>query len=147
MEQYLTFLTNKQQFAIEIGSINKIIDYIEPTKLPESLDYLVGVIKHNDNILPIISLSKRLFDVDSQESELKRIVVINWNDKQIGYEVDEIVGIKNFRQDEIEIANPELGLTKDYICGYVKNEKEVIIILDNLKVLTGKTEDELLTIE
>lgn len=147
MEQYLTFTTNKQQFAIEIGSINKIIDYIEPTKLPETIDYILGVIEYNGKILPIISLSKRLFDVDSRFSELKRLVVINWNGKQIGYEVDEISGIRNFQTDEIELANQELGITKDYIYGYVKDEEDVIIVLDNSKVFTGKAAEELLAID
>ena len=138
MEQYLTFLTNKQQFAIEIANINKIIDYIEPTKVPEAIDYMIGVIEYNEKILPIISLSQRLFGESSREANVKRVIVLNWKGKQIGYEVDDIIGIRNFQADEIELANQEFGITKDYIQGYIKDEKDVIIILDNDKIFTGK---------
>lgn len=138
MEQYLTFLTNNQQFAIEIANINKIIDYIEPTKVPEASDYMIGVIEYNDKILPIISLSQRLFAVNSLESKVKRVVVLNWSGKQIGYEVDDIIGIRSFQDHEIELANQDLGITKEYIHGYIKDKKDVIIILDNDKVFTGK---------
>jgi len=138
MDQYLTFLTNKQQFAIEIASINKIIDYTEPTKVPEALDYMMGVIEYNEKILPIISLSQRLFGVISKDSNAKRVIVLNLKDKQIGYEVDDIIGIRGFETKEIELANPDLGITKDYIYGYIKDKKDVIIILDNDKVFTGK---------
>ena len=138
MKQYLTFLTNNQQFAIGIETINKIIDYIEPTKVPEALDYLIGVIEHDQKILPIISLSKRLFGEDSLNSKVKRVIVLNWSGKQIGYEVDDIIGIRSFETDAIEEANQDLGITKDYIHGYIKDEKDVIIILDNDKIFSGK---------
>lgn len=144
MEQYLIFSINNQQFAIEIGTINKIIDYVEPTKVPEALDYMIGVIEHDEKILPIISLSQRLFGVDSQESKVKRVIVLNWSGKQIGYEVDDIIGIRNFEMDGIEMANQDLGITKDYIYGYIKDEKDVIIILDNDKVFTGKQAEMLI---
>lgn len=144
MEQYLTFLTNNQQFAIEIASINKIIDYIKPTKVPEAIDYMIGVIEYNESILPIISLSQRLFGQDSLESKVKRVIVLNWNGKQIGYEVDDILGIRSFSSEEIELANPDLGITKDYIHGYIKDEKDVIIILDNDKVFTGRQAEMLI---
>lgn len=138
MKQYLTFLTNNQQFAIEIGSINKIIDYVEPTKVPESLEYMLGVIEYNEKILPIISLSQRLFGQDSQESHVKRILVLNLNDKEIGYEIEDIVGIQSFDMDEIELVNQDLGITKDYIHGYIKDEKNVVVILDTDKIFSGK---------
>jgi len=144
VNQYLLFLVNNQQFAIEIANINKIIDYVEPVKVPETAEYMLGVIELNEKILPVISLSQRLFGKENMKSNINRVIVLNWSGKQIGYVVEDIIGIKNFDLNQVEIANRDLEITRDYIYGYIKNEKDVIIILDNDKLFTGKHAEMLL---
>lgn len=100
---------------------NRGIDSIKLSKVDENLYYM-----------------DFLFGQDSQESSVKRMIVLNWNGKQIGYKVDYIIGIRNFDMNEVELANKDFGMTNDYVYGYIKDEKDVIVILDNSKVFMGK---------
>ena len=84
MEKYILFSNNNQKFALDITKIDRIIEFQQPKKLPESSEFLLGVIQFNGMILPIIDLTKRLYNIDSTQNENVKVIVVLWRDKQIG---------------------------------------------------------------
>lgn len=147
MKQFLLFTSNRQQFALEIKNISKIIEYIEPREIPESSDFVLGVIPYNESILPVISLSTRLYGKDNDSFNERKVIVTLWKGKEIGFVVEDIVGIRTVEEDDIEASNKELKISRDYIEGYIKDGDNIIIILEISKIFSVDQEKELLAMD
>ena len=136
MEKYILFKNNNQNFALDITKIDRIIEYKQPKQLPESSEFLVGVIQFNDRILPIIDLTKRLFSIDSSLGENVKVIVVLWRDKQIGLIVDDILGIHSFKEEQFEQSNDDIQMSKEYILGFIKANNDITIVLDINKLFS-----------
>ena len=58
--QYLTFLLDKEHFAIEIRRIREVLAYTPPTKVPRTPLFMVGVINLRGHVVPVIDLRLKL---------------------------------------------------------------------------------------
>lgn len=143
MEQFIVFINNHQNFALDISKIERIIEFQQPKKIPESSQYLLGVIQYNEKILPIIDLTKRLYNVEGSHNTEGKIIVILWNDKQIGLVVDEILGIHDFKKEEYEQSNTDTQISKKYINGFIKTEEDITIMLDTDEIFNLEQVNEL----
>lgn len=136
----LVFDLGDQYFAANIMEIERILPYEIPTKLPDSPDFLEGVINYEGKILPIISLARRFNAVSSSDTKKSCIIVSRCNDKAIGIIVDTVNEVKSVYEEAIEAA-PEISskISKRYIKGLVKEKDKIIILLGLENVLS---EDE-----
>ncbi len=142
MKQYIIFKTNSQSLGIEIDKVDKIIEFEEGKKMPESLSYMIGVIEYNGIVLPVVDLSKRLYNIDISRDINTKIIVINWKEKLLGLAVEDITGIESYG-DEYEEPIDELAVSKEYVEGFIKLEDDIIIVL-NVDELFNKDQEMLL---
>ena len=142
MKQYIIFKTNSQSFGLEIDRIDKIIEFEEGKRIPEPLPYMLGIIEYNGKVLPVIDLSKRLYDIDIVRNEATKIIVVKWKDKLIGLAVEDILGIKSYGE-EYEEPNKEMDISKEYIEGFIKIPEDIMIVL-NIDKLFIKSDENLL---
>ncbi len=140
MKQYIIFKTNSQSFGISIDRIEKIIEFEEGKKIPEPLPYMMGIIEYNEKVLPVIDLSKRLYEKDTNRDMDTKIIVINWNEKHIGLTVEDILGIKSYEK-EYEAPNKEMEISKEYVDGFIKLPEDIIIVLDSDKLFILEDEE------
>ncbi|MDO5518374.1 MAG: chemotaxis protein CheW, partial [Clostridium sp.] len=80
----LIFGLNGEKYATNIKEVERILGYVEPTVLPETPDFVEGVINHEDSILPIISLSKKFKLGEEEISESTKIIVVKRKEKKFG---------------------------------------------------------------
>lgn len=144
VEKYILFTNMKQNFAIDVTKVERIIEFQSPKKIPESSDYLLGVIKYEDSILPVIDLNIRLYGENSQNTKNTKIVVVAWKERLMGVLVDNIIGINNFNEEYYEESNIDTNVSKEYISGFIKSEEDITIVLDIDGILDAKREEELL---
>lgn len=145
MKKYIIFTNNQQSFALEISFIERIIEFEQPKKIPESSSYLLGVIQYNDNVLPVIDLTKRLYDVYSTTGGVDdKIIVVTYKDKQIGLVVDEMQGIQSFDDEQFEKSKIDTEIAKEYIEGFIKTSGDITIVLDTNKLFDFEQQEELL---
>jgi purine-binding chemotaxis protein CheW len=128
---------------MDITKVERIIEYIEPNPIPESSDYFLGVIQYNDKILPIINLGKRLYNVDNSYGVDDKVIVVMWKNNLLGLVVDEIFGIQGFDGNQIEDTSMDLNISTRYVKGFIKNEEEIIIVLDTDMMFNQEQENEL----
>ena len=143
MEKYILFSNNNQNFALDITNIDRIIEFQKPKKLPESPDFLLGVIQYNERILPIIDLTKRLYNVDLTLNENVKVIVVLWKEKQIGLIVDNILGIHGFDETKFEQSIDDIQISKEYIQGFIKSKDDITIVLDIDRLFDLEQEKEL----
>lgn len=141
----LIFTINNEYFATDIMEVERIIGYESTTKLPDSPNFIEGVIKNADMILPVMNLAKR-FKIDSTDNNKdSKIVVAKEEQGKIGIIVDTVSEVRGIKEDEIENA-PEVvsGISKRYIRGLIKLEDRIIIFLNLSSILTEEEKQKIL---
>ncbi|KGK86040.1 MULTISPECIES: chemotaxis protein CheW [unclassified Clostridium] len=136
----LIFSVGNNYYATDIMEIERILGYEEPTKLPDSPEFLEGVMNYEGNILPVISLNKKFAIESKEKSADTKIIVAKQNDYKTGIIVDLVLEVKDVKKENIEDA-PQIvgGISKRYIKGLIKIDKKIIIFLNLATILT---EDE-----
>ena len=136
----LIFSINGENYAANIMEVERILEYDAPTPLPDSPDFVVGVINYEGSILPVISLSQKFYAKKNVLSNDTKIIVSKQDNHKIGIIVDKVSEVKNINLTDVE-SPPDIvaGISKRYIQGLIKL-KNVIIIFLNLRTIL--TEDE-----
>uniref|UniRef100_UPI0028AA39E4 chemotaxis protein CheW n=1 Tax=Carnobacterium sp. TaxID=48221 RepID=UPI0028AA39E4 len=104
MEKFIVFTSNHQNFAIPITDVEKIIIMEQPTKIPDTSSYLLGAIPYDENLLPIIDLSERLFKQATAITATTKVIVAEWKTFKIGLVVDDVLSVSNFEEVQAEEA-------------------------------------------
>jgi len=143
-KKILIFKIGGEEFAADIMQVERILGYSEPTRIPEAHDFVKGVIKYQEGILPVIDLNKRLHMGNVNCSEESKIIVVKHREMVIGLIVDMVSEVKDIIEEDIEGA-PDIvkGISNKYILGIVKLDQRIIILLDTEKILTSEQINEL----
>jgi len=139
--QYLTFVLDKEDFALEIMKVKEVLDYINITRVPRMPGYLCGVINLRGNVVPVIDLRLKLGMTKIQRTVDTCIVImeihIDGELIQMGALTDAVKGVIELESHNI-VSAPKLGtrLNTDFIRGMGKQDDQFIIILDIDRVLS-----------
>ena len=143
--QYVVFNLDKEEFGIDIMNVKEIIPYQESIHVPNTPQFIEGIINYRGNVIPIINL-KRRFKLDIGETTKDtRIIVISLNEKDIGFIVDEASQTLRLDENEIDPA-PDIisGVDRKYIIGVGKiDDNRLLILIDLEKILTDDEKDEI----
>ncbi|MBZ2174097.1 chemotaxis protein CheW [Schnuerera sp. xch1] len=148
-KQYVVFNLGKEEFGIDIMKVKEIIPYKESTNVPKTPDFIDGIINYRGGVIPIINLKKR-FDMNTTEiTKETRIIVINLEDKEIGFVVDQASQTIRLNDDNIEPAPGVISqIDKRFITAIGKIDEERLLILLNLhNVLTDKEKSKIREME
>jgi len=133
--KYLTFSLSDEEYGIGILKIKEIIGMMKVTTVPQTPEFVKGVINLRGKVIPVIDLRIR-FGMESMDyTERTCIIVVEIDGTsgtvQIGIVVDSVSEVLNIKADEIE-DTPTFGtkLKTDYILGMAKMEGGVKILLD-----------------
>lgn len=130
MEKQIVFLSKKQELSIPIEKINKIIQWQETIPVPETSTFVLGVIEHNEHVLPVIDLNDRLYGIPTEVSNEMKIIIVQWKEEYLGLLVESIRGIMDFKKNQFELMENEVTFDKNYIESFIKAENGIIIQLN-----------------
>ncbi len=88
--QYIDVGIGQERYALRIQDIHEIIKLQDITELPNSKQYMKGVINLRGKLVPIISLRMRFGMAEIDYTKSTRIVVVNHSDEMIGIIVDRV---------------------------------------------------------
>ena len=139
--KYLTFTLADEEYGIGILKIKEIIGLMQITTVPQTPEFIKGVINLRGKVIPVVDLRLR-FGMDSMDyTERTCIIVVEIKGSkgsvQIGIVVDSVSEVLNIRGEDIE-DTPAFGakLNTDFISGMAKTEENVKILLDIDRVLS-----------
>ena len=141
--KYLTFTLADEEYGIGILKIKEIIGMMPITTVPQTPEFVKGVINLRGKVIPVIDLRLRfgMEAIDYTERTCIIVVEIEGHNGtvQIGIVVDSVSEVLNIRGNEIE-ETPTFGakLKTDYILGMAKTEGSVKILLDIDCVLSNE---------
>jgi purine-binding chemotaxis protein CheW len=140
--QYLTFVLDAEDFALEIMKVKEVLDYINITRVPRMPGYLCGVINLRGNVVPVIDLRLKLGMTKIKRTVDTCIVImeihIDGEQVQMGALTDAVKGVIELESKDI-VSAPKLGtrLNTEFIRGMGKQDDQFIIILDIDRVLSA----------
>jgi len=126
------FTLGNEIYGIDVMRIKEIIPYLQITKVPQTPDFIEGIINLRGVVIPIVDMFKRFGLPPAQTTKETRIIVIEVGDKLIGLIVDSVSEILTLSKDVLEPA-PEMlrtSIKKDYIKDIAKLDSKLIIIID-----------------
>ncbi len=141
--KYLTFTIAEEEYGIGILKIKEIIGMMAITSVPQTPEFVKGVINLRGKVIPVMDLRLRFGMEESEYTERTCIIVVEIDGHTgtvlIGTVVDGVSEVLNIKGEDIE-DTPTFGteLNTEYILGMAKMEGGVKILLDITKVLSGK---------
>ena len=108
----------------------------EITRVPDTPDFIEGIINLRGKIVSVVDLRKRLRFDGAERNKKNRILVTELDGKVAGLIVDEVSEV--FKLDPTRIEPPPEMVTAagvEYITGVAKVEESLIILLDLTRVL------------
>jgi purine-binding chemotaxis protein CheW len=135
--QVVTFRVGVQEFAFDILQIQRILRYEPPSPLPQSPEFLEGVVPYAGGAVPVVDLRKR-FELEAPIREETRLMIVDLSDQRIGVLVDEVREVMRVDSRTITAPGPVVsGLAANYIAGLVTRPGRTIIILNARKLLSS----------
>ena len=135
--QLVTFHIGDEEFAIDILNIQGINRMVEITKVPNSPDYVKGIINLRGQVIPIIVLRIRMGLPQINYDKSTRFIVVDVSNKVLGFIVDSVSEVLRINSNITE-PPPELvqNIRSEFITAVGKLEDRLLILLDIEKILT-----------
>ena len=125
-KQYIVVMVGSEQYGIDIGYIDNIVRMQKITRVPRVQDYFRGVINLRGEVVPIMSLRKKMGLEDDVFTNASRIIILKLEgNASLGIIVDEVREVVNLSEDEIDKTNKG-----KFINGIGKHEEELISLLE-----------------
>lgn len=144
----IIFQLNDEEYAVSVQQVGSI-ERIEPiTRVPQTADFVKGVINLRGIVTPIIDLRIRFGLQETEFTESSRIIIVYLDDMEVGLIVDAANDVIDIPENAIEPAPEVIGsVDVDYIDGVAKLDNRLLILLNLQKVLTKEEITELKSVE
>lgn len=140
-EKYVTFMSGHEYFGLKIEYVNEIIVLQEITAIPESEDYIKGLINLRGKIIPVIDVRLRFKQEPIEYTDRTCIIVINVQSTVVGLIVEKIAEVVEIPEENL-LPSPSIGhndKTKDrYVYAIGKVGDSVKLLLDPDKLISDE---------
>ncbi len=139
--KYVTFKSGKEYFGLKIQYVNEIIVFQEITKIPESEDYIKGLINLRGKIIPVIDVRLRFKQEPFEYTDRTCIIVVNVKNIVVGLIVEQIAEVVEIQEENI-IPSPTVGKAdksqNKYVYAIGKVGDQVKLLLDPDRLLNDE---------
>jgi purine-binding chemotaxis protein CheW len=132
---YLTFVLNNEIFAINVAQVTEVLELRYITEVPQTPNFLKGVINLRGDIIPVINLRLKLNMNEVEDTEDTVIIILNFQLNQkmmkVGAVADKVMDVMDILLPDIKLL-PDITSTydPDFIEGMYKNKGSFLIILN-----------------
>ena len=136
-QQFLTFNLADEYYGVDILKVQEIKGYTNVTKIPNTPEYLKGVLNLRGTIVPIVDLRMKFGMGVTEPTSFTVVVVVNVRNRVMGFLVDAVSDVLDLNAKDIQ-APPELGSTVDitFVAGIGNSNDHLVTLLDIDRVLT-----------
>ena len=98
--QLVSFVLDDVEYGVDILAVHEILRFPEITRLPNTPDFIKGVINLRGNVIPVVDVRKRFGFSAAKITDLTRIIVIETSDKLTGLMVDNVHQVVRITQEQ-----------------------------------------------
>ncbi|EIJ42433.1 chemotaxis signal transduction protein [Beggiatoa alba B18LD] len=143
INKYLTFVLATEEYAVDILRVQEIKGWTKVTSIPNTPNYICGVINLRGLIVPIIDLRLR-FGLERQEYGLMTVVVVlkvlsSGRERTMGIVVDAVSDVYDIAESDIK-PPPDFGsvISIEFVKGLATVGEKMVILLDIDKLLNSQ---------
>lgn len=140
-KSYLTFMLGDEKFAISVDSVQEVVELDHITKVPQTPDYMLGIINLRGKILPLLDTCLKLGLAPTERTKKNRILILDIHEDNKAIQIGAIVDVA---KEVVEINNQQIQRTQDIeqnknstpITGIVNNHGDITMIMDITRVFS-----------
>ena len=134
--KYLTFVLCGEEYGLEILKVREIIGIMGITPVPQTPQFIKGVINLPGKVIPVVDLRLKFGFQEVDYTKETCIIVVEVKGLLTGIIVDTVSEVLDITNEELE-TTPNLGedVNTDIFIGVAKIKDKVKILLDLDKVL------------
>jgi purine-binding chemotaxis protein CheW len=130
--QLVSFELDGEEYGIDVLAVREIIRMPSITKMPNTPDYVDGIINLRGTVVPVISLRKRFSLMDRDHDRQSRILVMEVGDNLTGFIVDAVAEVIRISAAEVQ---PPPSITQgnaaqECLTGVVNHSERLLVVLD-----------------
>lgn len=146
--KYMTFNSGNEYYGLKIQYVSEIIQFQTITSIPETEDYIKGLINLRGKVIPVIDVRLRFKQEEMEYNDRTCIIVINVKSMVVGLIVEKIAEVVEIKEEDILPPPSIIGrgdkAQNKYVYGIGKVGNAVKLLLDPDKLLN---DDDLSVIE
>ncbi|MBA3493842.1 MAG: purine-binding chemotaxis protein CheW [Gammaproteobacteria bacterium] len=133
--QYLTFVLAGTEYGVDILRVQEIKVWDTATEIPNTPEYIRGIINLRGTIVPIVDLRKR-FHMEAVAYTSTTVVVVlkvkgAGGERTMGFVVDAVSDVYNVTVEQIKVA-PDFGtsVSTEFVKGLAAVGDKIVILLE-----------------
>ncbi len=138
--QLVVFTLATEEYALPITRVQEINRIVAITKLPQTPDFMEGIINLRGRLIPVIDLRKRFSLAIADYTDDSRIIVVEIGNQTVGIIVDAVTEVVRLQSDSIEPPPMAFAIDAQYIQGVGKLDNRLLILLDLDRTLSTNEE-------
>lgn len=144
-QQMVVFELDKEEYAVPITEVQEVVKIPQITPVPQSPEFILGIINLRGKIVPILDMEK-WFKLVRENKGIPEHIMVTEDDRGnlFGIQVDKVAEVLKISQNSIQ-PSPKMITNKiaaEYLKGVAVIKKEdaerVLLILDLQKILTAE---------
>ncbi len=129
-KQFLTFTVEGEEYGVDIMSVREIKGWTEATRLPNSPEFMRGVMNLRGLIVPIFDLRARFTHQLTKASIKNVVIILAVNGRNIGLLVDSVSDILTISQNEVKPApDSDSEGRGEFINGLISTNNRMVVLL------------------
>jgi purine-binding chemotaxis protein CheW len=138
-ERFIEFSLGDEDYAIPLLMVREVISIPETTPIPKAPKHFIGLMNLRGQVISIVDLRTKLTIKPNANESDSAVVIVDFNNVNIGIVVDSINKVLAFSTAEIqEMPEVTTQVKSDYILGVHKKEDGLTVLLDIAQCLDVK---------
>lgn len=135
--QYLSFRVGNDDYAVDIHKVREIRGWEKVRPLPDSRDFVKGVLDLRGTIVPIIDLRVRFGAVSPQYTATTVVIVVAVDNGEgrkqlVGVVVDSVADVLSIQMSQLKPTPDIVGaVSRRYLRGVVSLNSGMVVLLDS----------------
>lgn len=134
--QIVSFRVGDEEFGFDILRVQEIIRHQHLTRVPNSSEFVDGVINLRGKVIPVIALRK-CFGITQQPGDGQtRIVVLEVQGTILGFIVDSVPEVLRIPNSAVAAPPRFAKNEREYVSGVAKLEDRLLLLLDVDRIMS-----------
>ena len=128
--QFISFQIGEQEYGVDIMAVREIKGWTTVTKLPNTPEFVRGVLNLRGVIVPIFDLRCRFGMGATEATKLHVVIIVTVRERTIGILVDAVSDILTATADQIRpVPEMESEQKEDFLDGLVTVEERMVALI------------------
>lgn len=137
--QLVVFNVDEQIYGVDIMQVHSIERFQEIVKIPNTPEYIEGMINLRGEVHPIVNMRKKFGLPQVEATDDTKIIIVSTQGIKVGFIVDVVKEIQRVGEEDV-VAPPKIvsGFDRKFIKNIAKVEYGMITVLDIDYILSAE---------